>query len=76
MIQKSELEKESVNTLKLLTQRQQTKLIENTKDKFLTENKAIHKRWTEYCTELYNHKLKTEANIFRIEDNRENREMC
>ena len=47
------------DTPKLLTQRQQTKtkLIENTTGKILTEEKAIHKQWTEYCTELHNYKL-------------------
>ena len=41
------------NTLKLLTQRQQTKtnLIENTKGKLLTEDKVIHLRWTAYYME-------------------------
>ena len=34
------------------------KLIENTKGK----------RWTEYCTELYNYKLKTHANILKNKD--------
>ena len=64
------------NTLKLLTQRQHTKtnLIENAKSELLTENKAIHKRWTEYCTELYNYKLKTDASILESEDDVENRE--
>ena len=39
-------------------QQTETKLIENMKAKLLTEEKAIHKRWTEYCTELLNHKQK------------------
>ena len=39
--------KAAFNTLKLLTQRQQTKtrLIEITNYKLLTEEKVIHKRW-------------------------------
>ena len=51
------------NTLRLLTQRQQMKMnsTENAKGKLLTEDKAIHKQWTEYCTEPYNYKLKTDA---------------
>ena len=32
--------------------------IEKAKDKLLTEDNAIHKRWTENCTELYNQKKK------------------
>ena len=59
--------KAAFNTLKLLTQRQQTKkLIENMKGK-LTEESDTHKRWTEYCMELYNYKLKTYANILKNE---------
>ena len=59
--------KTALNTLELLTQRQQTKtnLIENAKGKILTEDKEIHKRWTEYYKELYDYKLKTDANILK-----------
>ena len=62
--------------MKLLTRRQQTKanLIHNAKGKLLTEDKAIHKRWPEYCTEPYNCKLKTDASIVKSEDDVENRE--
>ena len=54
-----EEDKTAFNTLKMLTQRQQTKtnLIENAKGKLLTEDIAIYKLWTEYGTELYNYKL-------------------
>ena len=48
-----------------------TKLIrkyENRRGKFLKEQKAIHKRGTEYSTELYNYKLKTDANVLKNED--------
>ena len=62
------------NTLKLPTQRQQTTLIENTKGKLVTEEKAIHKHWTEYCTELCYYKLKADANIVENEDKIESRE--
>ena len=73
------------HTLKLLTQRQQTKkkAIHKQIHKSTTNpqtihksKKAIHKRWTEYCTELYNWKLKTNANasILKSEDDVENRE--
>ena len=57
-------------TRKLLTQRQQTKtkLIDNIKGKLITEEKAIHKRWTEYCMELYKYKLKTDADILKNEE--------
>ena len=63
-----------VNTVKLLIQRQQTKMNSNAKGKPLTEDKAIHKRSTEYCTELYNYKLKTNASILKSKDDVENRE--
>ena len=68
--------KTAFNTLKLLTQRQQTKtnFIENAKDTLLTEENAIHKRWTEYCTEPYNYKLKTDASMLKSEDDIANRE--
>ena len=64
------------NSLKLLTQRQQTKakLIENANTKLLTEETAIHKRCTEYYTEMCNSKLKTYANILNNVDKIENRE--
>ena len=51
-----------------------TKLIENAKGKFLTEEKAIHKRWTEYGTELCNYQLIIYANKLKSEDKLENRE--
>ena len=44
------------------------------KGKFVIEEKAIHKRWTEYCTEFINYKLNTDANIFKNEDTKENKE--
>ena len=71
-----EYEKAAFDTLKLLTRQQQTKteLIENTKGKHLTEEKAIHKRWTECCTELCNYKLRTNARTLKNEDSIENRE--
>ena len=40
----------------------------------MTEDKAIHKRWTEYCTKLYSYKLQTDASILKNEDDVENRE--
>ena len=68
--------KAAFNTLKLLAQRQQTKtnVFENAKGKLLTYDKALHKRWTEYCTELYNYKPKTDVTILRSGDDVENRE--
>ena len=67
------------NTLKLLTRRQQAKtelgpLIENKKGKVSTEEKAIHKRWTDWSMELCNYKLKTDASLLKNEDKIENRE--
>ena len=58
------------DTLKLPNRSQQIKttLIEDVKGKLLTEEEVIHKRWTEYCTELYNYKLKTGANILKDEE--------
>ena len=62
------------DTLKLLTQRQQTKtnLIEHAKGKLLAEDKAINKRLTESCAELCNYNLKTDARILRSKDDVEN----
>ena len=54
------------NTLKLLTY--------DNKGTLLTEEKAINKRWTEYCTQLYIFKLKTDANVLQNEDKIEIRE--
>ena len=31
--------------------------------KMLTEDKEINNRWTEYCSDLYNHQLNGEPNI-------------
>ena len=42
--------------------------------KLLTEDKEIHKCWTEHCTELYNYKLKTDASILKSEGDVENRQ--
>ena len=68
--------KTAFNTLKLLTQRQQTKtnLFENAKGKLLTEDKTMQKRWTEYYVELYNYKLKTDVSTLKSEDDVENRD--
>ena len=67
--------KAAFDTLKSVTGAQQTKtkLIENTNSKLLAEEKAIHKRWTEYCMGLYNYKIKTDADIMNNKDKIENR---
>ena len=39
----------------------------------VTEEEAIHKRWTESCVQLYKYKLKTDANIINNADNIGNR---
>ena len=43
-------------------------LIENAMGKLLAEDKASHKRWTKYCTELHKYKLKADASILKREE--------
>ena len=52
-------------TVKDLTQRKQAKVIniEDKKGNCLTEEKAIIERWTEYCSELYNHQTQGDPNV-------------
>ena len=47
---------EIIDLAKTRHRQTKTKLIENAKGKLLTEGRAIHKNWTEYCMELYNNK--------------------
>ena len=51
--------KAAFDTLKLLTRPQQPRatIIEDKEGTLLTEETATIRRWTEYCGELYNHKL-------------------
>ena len=35
---------------------------------FYHKRNDIRKRWTEFCTERYNNKLKTDANVLKNED--------
>ena len=52
--------KVAYNTLKLLTKPHQsrTTVVEDKRGNLLTEESAIIKRWTEYCSELYNSEIK------------------
>ena len=49
-----------------------TNLVENAKDKLLTEDKAIQKLWAEYCTELFgvrgdrNELIRQPAHVFLL----------
>ena len=43
--------------------------------KLLTEEKAIHSQWTEYCIELYSYKLRTDAIISKNVNKIENRQI-
>ena len=67
--------KMAYDTLKLLTRPQQTRtsVIEDKKGEVLTEEAAVIKRWTEYCEELYNYKLRPDTSILNkgINTNRE-----
>ena len=54
--------KEAYQTIKVLTKSQQpkTSVIEDKEGSVLTESAAVLKRWTEYCDDLYNYKLKAD----------------
>ena len=51
--------KEAYSTIKKITKVEQprTSVIEDKEGNVLTESSAVLNRWTEYCKELYNHKL-------------------
>ena len=57
--------KKAYQTLKTLTKQSQdrTSVIENKEGELLTENTAILERWTEYCTDLYNHNIQPDQNL-------------
>ena len=60
-------------TVKDLTQKKQAKVsnIEDKKGNCLTEEKAVIERWTEYCSELYNHQAQGDPNVLNSQDSSE-----
>nr|XP_049612464.1 uncharacterized protein LOC125989972 [Syngnathus scovelli] len=52
--------KKAFQTIKDLTstKRSRTTIIQDSKGNCLTEEAQVRKRWTEYCSELYTHKIK------------------
>ena len=56
--------------IKELTQRKQANVnnIEDNKGSCLTEEKAVIGRWTEYCSDHYNHQTQGNPNILNSQD--------
>ena len=59
--------KEAYNTLKAFTkaQRHETAVIEDSSGNILTESPAVLNRWTEYCSDLYNHELHPDTSLLQ-----------
>mgnify|MGYP006273469667 CR=1 FL=1 len=57
--------KHAYDTLKKLTKAQQNKssVIEDCSGNLLTENSAVLKRWSQYCSDLYNHPLQPDHSL-------------
>ena len=57
--------KKAYQTVKELTQQRQSRIstIQDKEGNCLTEEKDILNRWTEYCTELYNHQTNGDPNV-------------
>ena len=59
--------KEAYNTLKALTKTQQhaSTVIEDNSGNILTESTAVLKRWTQYCSGLYNYELNPDTSLLQ-----------
>ena len=59
--------KEAYATLKLLSKTSQPRasVIEDENGHLLTDSNDVLKRWTEYCMDLYNHKIQTDPSKVR-----------
>ena len=69
--------KKTYETLRHHTKIQQmpASVIEDSNDHLLTENTAVLGRWTEYCSELYNHKINPDTSILQNKQGREMNEI-
>ena len=66
--------KEAYDTIKKITKIEQprTSVIEDKEGNVITESSAVLDRWTEYCRELYNHKLNVNKEDLGETNKREN----
>ena len=62
--------KKAYDTVKALTKPQQTKVntIKDKNGETIVEGNKILERWTEYCTELYNHEVKGDDKVLDVQE--------
>ena len=64
--------KKAYDTVKALTKPQQTKVntIKDKNGETIVEGNKILERWTEYCTELYNHEVKGDDKVLDVQESK------